>query len=175
MNQPIKAKNLPLFSIMDLDEFRRDTHLEDAVLSDFSVGWDLKIYLLFKQTAEFQDKITAKTPADYTVVELKMDWAGGEILDMAVFPLGRLKFQFHYLRAIGEDFLLFRARCAYRENGPEQNAWTVSRNGAVLSRFCLGDGIQDCVVKKMAPSLPATLTKVYLVITVGMNLWALAA
>ena len=148
MNQPIKAKNLPLFSIMDLDEFRRDTHLEDAVLSDFSVGWDLKIYLLFKQTAEFQDKITAKTPADYTVVELKMDWAGGEILDMAVFPLGRLKFQLHYLRAIGENFLLFRARCAYRENGPEQNAWTVSRNGAVLSCFCLGDGIQDCVVKK---------------------------
>ena len=148
MNQPIKAKNLPLFSIMDLDELRRETHLEDAVLSDFSVGWDQKIHLLFKQTAELQDKITAKTPADYTVVELKMDWTGGEILDMAVFPLGRLKFQFHYLRAIGEDFLLFRARCAYRENGPDQNAWIVSRDGAVLSRFCLGDGIQDCVVKK---------------------------
>ena len=100
MNQPIKAKNLPLFSIMDLNELRRDTHLEGAVLSDFSVGWDQKIYLLFKQTAESQDKITAKTPADYTVAELKMDWAGGEILDMAVFPLGRLKFQLHYLRAI---------------------------------------------------------------------------
>ena len=62
MNQPIKAKNLPLFSIMDLDELRRETHLEDAVLSDFSVGWDQKIHLLFKQTAELQDKITAKTP-----------------------------------------------------------------------------------------------------------------
>ena len=148
MNQPIKAKNLPLFSIMDLNELRRDPHLEDAVLSDFSVGWDQKIYLLFKQTAESQDKITAKTPADYTVAELKMDWVGGEILDMAVFPLGRLKFQLHYLRAIGENFLLFRARCAYRENGPEQNAWIVSRDGAVLSCFCLGDGIQDCVVKK---------------------------
>ena len=147
MNKPIKAKNLPLFSIMDLNELRRDTHLEDAVLSDFSMGWDQKIYLLFKQTTESQDKITAKTPADYTVAELKMDWAGGEILDMAVFPLGRLKFQLHYLRAIGENFLLFRARCAYRENGPEQNAWTVSRNGAVLSRFCLGDGIQNCAVK----------------------------
>lgn len=39
-------------------------------------------------------------------------------------------------------------KCAYRENGPDQNAWIVSRDGAVLSRFCLGDGIQDCVVKK---------------------------
>lgn len=175
MNQSIKAKILPLFPILDLNELRQETHLDDAMLSDFSVGWDQNVYLLFKQMAESEDKITAKTPAGYTVVELKMDWAGGEILDIAVFPLGRLKFQFRYVRAIGEEFLLFRARSAYRENGPDQNAWIVSRDGAVLSRFCLGDGIQDCVVKKMAPSLPATLTKAYLVITVGMNLWVLAA
>lgn len=148
MNQSIKAKILPLFPILDLNELRRETHLEDAVLSDFSVGWDQNVYLLFKQMAESQDKITAKTPAGYTVVELKMDWASGEVLDKAVFPLGRLKFQFRYMRAIGEEFLLFSARCAYRESGPEQNAWIVSRDGVVLSRFCLGDGIQDCVVKK---------------------------
>ena len=147
MNQPIKAKILPLFPILDLNELRRESHLEDAVLSDFSVGWDQNIYLLFKQMVESPDNITAKTPADYTVVELKVDWAGGKVLDRAVFPLGRLKFQLRYIRAIGEDFLLFRARCVYRESGPEQNAWIVSRNGAVLSRFCLGDGIQDCVVK----------------------------
>jgi len=148
MNQSIKAKILPLFPILDLNELRQETHLDDAMLSDFSVGWDQNVYLLFKQMAESQDKITAKTPAGYTVVELKMDWAGGEILDIAVFPLGRLKFQFRYVRAIGEEFLLFRARSAYRESGPDQNAWIVSRDGTVLSRFCLGDGIQDCVVKK---------------------------
>ena len=147
MNQSIKAKILPLFPILDLNKLRRETHLEDAVLSDFSVGWDQNIYLLFKQMAESQDKSTAKPPAGYTVVELKMDWAGGEILDIAVFPLGRLKFQFRYMRAIGEEFLLFRARSAYRESGPEQNAWIVSRDGTILSRFCLGDGIQNCVVK----------------------------
>ena len=143
MSKTLKTKNLPLFSIIDLDQLRQENHLEDAVLSDFSVGWDQNIYLLFKQMVESPDNITAKTPADYTVVELKVDWAGGKVLDRAVFPLGRLKFQLRYIRAIGEDFLLFRARCVYRESGPEQNAWIVSRNGAVLSRFCLGDGIQD--------------------------------
>ena len=148
MNKPMKAKNLPLFSIIDLDQLRRETHLEDAVQSDFSVGWDQNVYLLFKQMAESQYKITAKTPAGYTVVELKMDWACGKNLDIAGFPLGRLKFQFRYIRAICEEFLLFRARSAYQESGPDQNAWIVSRDGAVLSRFCLGDGIQDCVVKK---------------------------
>ena len=62
MNQSIKAKILPLFPILDLNELRQETHLEDAVLSDFSVGWDQNVYLLFKQMAESQDKITAKTP-----------------------------------------------------------------------------------------------------------------
>ena len=38
MNKPIKAKNLPLFSIIDLDQLRRENHLEDAVLSDFLHG-----------------------------------------------------------------------------------------------------------------------------------------
>ena len=71
MNQSIKAKILPLFPILDLNELRRETHLEDAVLSDFSVGWDQNVYLLFKQMAESQDKITAKPPAGYTVVELR--------------------------------------------------------------------------------------------------------
>ena len=33
MNQSIKAKILPLFPILDLNELRRETHLEDAVLS----------------------------------------------------------------------------------------------------------------------------------------------
>ncbi len=70
------------------------------------------------------------------------------MLETTLFPLGLLKFQFHYLRPAGDHFLLLGARCAYRENGPDQNAWIVSRDGAVLSRFCLGDGIQDCVVKK---------------------------
>ena len=29
MNKPIKAKNLPLFSIIDLDQLRREKHLEE--------------------------------------------------------------------------------------------------------------------------------------------------
>ena len=41
-------------------------------------------------------------------------------------------------RPAGDHVLLLGARCAYRENGPDQNAWIVSRDGAVLSRFCLG-------------------------------------
>ena len=75
-------------------------------------------------------------------MEIQLDWAEQRVLETTLFPLGLLKFQFHYLRPAGEHFLLLGARCAYRENGPDQNAWIVSRDGAVLSRFCLGDVIQ---------------------------------
>ena len=175
MNKPIIAKNLPLFSIIDLNELRRENHLEGARLTDFFTARDGKVYLLMEQPSGKQGEDRLKIPSIYTVVEIKVDWAEQRVLETSLFPIGLLKFQFHFLRPVGDHFLLLGARCAYRENGPDKNAWIVSRDGAVLSRFCLGDGIQDCVVKKMAPSLPATLTKVYLVIMVGMNLWALAA
>ena len=175
MNKPIKAKNLPLFPIIDLDQLRRENRLEGTEVTDFFTARDGKVYLLMEQPSETQGKDWLSTPSTYSAVEIQLDWAEQRVLETTLFPLGLLKFQFHYLRPAGDHFLLLGARCAYRENGPDQNAWIVSRDGAVLSRFCLGDGIQDCVVKKMAPSLPATLTKVYLVITVGMNLWVLAA
>lgn len=148
MNKPIKAKNLPLFSIIDLDQLRREKHLEGTEVTDFFTARDGKVYLLMEQPSETQGKDWLSTPSTYTAVEIQLDWAEQRVLETTLFPLGLLKFQFHYLRPAGDHFLLLGARCAYRENGPDQNAWIVSRDGAVLSRFCLGDGIQDCVVKK---------------------------
>ena len=148
MNKSLKAKNLPLFSIIDLDQLRRENHLEGTEVTDFFTARDGKVYLLMEQPSETQGKDWLSTPSTYTAVEIRLNWAEQRVLETTLFPLGLLKFQFHYLRPAGDHFLLLGARCAYRENGPDQNAWIVSRDGAVLSRFCLGDGIQDCVVKK---------------------------
>ena len=35
MNKPTKAKNLPLFSIIDLDQLRRENYLEGTEVTDF--------------------------------------------------------------------------------------------------------------------------------------------
>ena len=148
MNKPIKGKNLPLFPIIDLDQLRRENRLEGTEVTDFFTARDGKVYLLMEQPSETQGKDLLSTPSTYTAVEIQLDWAEQRVLETTLFPLGLLKFQFHYLRPAGDHFLLLGARCAYRKNGPDQNAWIVSRDGTVLSRFCLGDGIQDCVVKK---------------------------
>lgn len=147
MSKSLKPKNLSLFSIIDLTELRRENHLEDATLTDFSVATNQNIYLLMEQSSGKQGKERFGNSSLYTVVEIKLDWAEQRLLETTLFPLGLLKSQFHYLRPVGDHFLLLGARCAYRENGPDNNAWIVSRDGAILSRFCLGDGIQNCVVK----------------------------
>ena len=163
MSKILKTENLPLFSIIDLDELRRANHLDSTILTDFYVASNQNVYLLMGQPPREQGKRGkdwTRASSVYTVVEIKMDWMKQQVLQtalfslgllkfqFALFSLGLLKFQFHYLRPAGDHFLLLGARCAYRKNGPDQNAWIVSRDGTVLSRFCLGDGIQDCVVKK---------------------------
>ena len=57
MNKPIKAKNLPLFSIIDLDQLRRENNLEgtevpffDTIVSYFyyNIYMKLSSYLPFR-------------------------------------------------------------------------------------------------------------------------------
>ena len=148
MNKPIKGKNLPLFPIIDLDQLRRENRLEGTEVTDFFTARDGKVYLLMEQPSETQGKDWLSTPSTYTAVEIQLDWAEQRVLETTLFPLGLLKFQFHFLRPVGDHFLLLGARCAYRENGPDTNTWIVSRDGMVRSRFCFGDGIQNCTVKE---------------------------
>ena len=147
MSKTLKTQNLLLFSIIDLEQLRRENHLEEAVPMDFSVAWNRNIYLLMVQPSGRQGGDWIRTPSTYTVVEIKMDWVEQRVLEIMLFPIGLLKFQFHFLRPVGDHFLLLGARSAYRENGPDHNAWIIGRDGAVQSRFCLGDGIQNCAVK----------------------------
>ena len=94
MNKPIKAKNLPLFSIIDLDQLRREKHLEGTEVTDFFTARDGKVYLLMEQPSETQGKDWLSTPSTYTAVEIQLDWAEQRVLETTLFPLGLLKFSF---------------------------------------------------------------------------------
>ena len=62
MNKPIKAKNLPLFSIIDLNQLRREKHLEGTEVTDFFTARDGKVYLLMEQPSETQGKDSWGSP-----------------------------------------------------------------------------------------------------------------
>lgn len=139
-----QAEPLPLFPLLNLSELCREHGLTDVRLTDFSVGWDGRAYLLFAQGPEGRGE---EQNSFYTAALLDMDWADGRVADTAVYPLGVLGDSFHFLQPLNEDFLLVGARCSYGESGPEQNALLLRRDGTIRSRFCLGDGILACVTK----------------------------
>ena len=70
MSKTIKTKDLPLFSIIDIDQLRLENHLENAVRTDFSVAWDRNVYLLMEQPSRKQGKDWLRVPSIYTVVEI---------------------------------------------------------------------------------------------------------
>ena len=87
MNKILKTKKLPLFSILDLNELRRENHLEGARLTDFFTARDGKVYLLMEQPSETQGKDWLSTPSTYTAVEIQLDWAEQRVLETTLFPL----------------------------------------------------------------------------------------
>jgi len=151
MNKPIKAKNLPLFSIIDLDQLRREKHLEGTEVTDFFTARDGKVYLLMEQPSETQGKDWLSTPSTYTAVEIQLDWAEQRVLETTLFPLGLLKFQFHYLRPAGDNFLLLGGRCAYRGEGraPAASSHPTSPIANPLR------SIRTCGLKSVRTTLPS--------------------
>ena len=66
---------------------------------------DGKVYLLMEQPPETQAKDWLSTPSTYSAVDIQLDWVEQRVLETTLFPLGLLKFQFHYLRPAGDHFL----------------------------------------------------------------------
>lgn len=114
------------------------------------LGYDGNIYvLLSSHIPERIDGMFVNTVAnsDYSALVLIADWQNEEIISHSLVKLGRHRMNFHFLQPIGDDFLLLGARCEYsKTRGPEMNAAIVNSSGEVLCEFCLGDGIEDCIV-----------------------------
>ncbi|MBQ9535949.1 MAG: hypothetical protein IJU78_08910 [Clostridia bacterium] len=114
------------------------------------LGYDGNIYvLLSSHIPERIDGMFVNTVAnsEYSALVLIADWQNEEIISHSLVKLGRYRMNFHFLQPIGDDFLLLGARCAYsKTRGPEMNAAIVNSSGEMLCEFCLGDGIEDCIV-----------------------------
>lgn len=134
----MRKKGYPVFALPSLAELQQK--FPHMTLADFSVGWNGNAYLLFYS-------VDSESLVDYIVAELLIDWEKQCCLGQNLYPLGAQEFTYHFVQALGEDFLLVGARAAYRSGNPEQNGLVIGRDGGVKRKMCLGDGIQNCVVK----------------------------
>ena len=117
-----------------------------------SIGYDDKIYILLNEKIPKRiDGMFVNTESNsrYSIIVVDVDWDQYEIKDHTFYNLGKHEMNFHMVQPIENNILLLGARCYNDEkNGPEKNAIIVNYSGNILKEYCLGDGINDCIVCK---------------------------
>lgn len=119
-------------------------------LVNIQIGYDEKVYILL--SAQIPERIqgmfvNTEANSEYSAICLTVDWENEMITHHELLEFWVHKMNFHFIQPIGDNILLLGARCRYRkENSPEMNAVIVDFEGNIQSEFCLGDGIQDCIV-----------------------------
>lgn len=138
-----------MFKILNINELRQSYNIKNSVLVDFYVGYDDNIYLLFSMTPPERINgmfVDTTANANYYAFRIIMDWYKQTYVTLSFYDLGQRKFNYHFIRPLGDYFLLLGARCIYyNENNIEQNALILDENNNVIREMCLGDGIEDCI------------------------------
>ncbi len=116
------------------------------------IGYDEKLYILL--SSHIPERINGmfvdtKADSHYSAIIMDVDWYEGMIIGHRLVDLGFHKMNFHMIQPIKDNILLLGARCHYHvAGGPEMNAVIVDLQGNRIKEFCLGDGIEDCIVTK---------------------------
>lgn len=119
-------------------------------LVNIQIGYDERVYILL--SASIPERIqgmfvNTEANAEYSAICITVDWYDGRVVEHQMMEFGVHKMNFHYIQPIGENILLLGARCRYKKDvGPENNGVIVDTAGNVQNEFCIGDGIQDCIV-----------------------------
>ncbi len=131
----------------DINEiFRR---YDAANFVNMQIGYDGRIYILFN--AKIPERINGMfvpTVSDsrYCVLALDADWDSGRITGESFYDLGMQKMNYHFVQKVSDGILLVGSRCMCVDGVGENNAAVFDEHGSVLREYCLGDGIEDCIV-----------------------------
>lgn len=143
-------KNIHMTSYIDFKELLKGYDLSKDSVVNIQIGYDERVYILLNSHIPERIQgmfVNTKANAKYSVIRLSVDWEMGEVVHHELLELGHHSMNFHFIQPIGEHILLLGARCMYYEKpGPEKNAVIADEMGNVVKKFCLGDGIQDCIV-----------------------------
>lgn len=126
--------------------------IEKYTFVNGGIGYDDEVYFLFSEhVPERIGGMFVDTQANtrYMAVHGIVDWINEELVYDECLDFGIHEMNYHHIQAIGENILLLGARSRILKNGMyEENACIVNRHGEILQAFCLGDGIEDCIVTR---------------------------
>jgi hypothetical protein len=97
-----------VFKIINLKELETDLNMKKIFCFDFCVGYDHAVYLLLSAQPpmkEYGNDLQFKYK-EYYAVRLKMDWEKQLVLNKEIYSLGKMPYEFCFLRPLDDDFLL---------------------------------------------------------------------
>lgn len=149
-NEITDTAKVSFANFVDMNELLNLHNATELSVADINIGYDKKVYILLSSNIPNRiDGMFVNTVAHayYFVLELSVDWESGILTSSNYYELGRHEPNFHYIQPFKDKLLLLGARSFYRsDSGGEKNAFIVDRIGEVYSKFCLGDGIAECIV-----------------------------
>ena len=136
---------------IDYRELCKRHDLENKELVTIQIGSDEKIYFLFNEKIpERIDGMFVPTESNsaFFVLVLDVDWNTERIINENCYSMGMMKMNYHFIQPINDKLLLVSSRCSYNHGDPEENAAIADYQGNIINEFCLGDGINNCLVRE---------------------------
>lgn len=141
LSNPVSIKNLKI-----------KHNIGGYTLARISIGYNDEVYFLFSDndSEQVSEKNTdAQSNSKYIVVHGIVDWSAEELIQDECFDLGVHKTNHYLIQSIDDNILLLGARTGVLKNDDnENNAFIINTRGEITRAFCLGDGIEDCIVTK---------------------------
>lgn len=116
------------------------------------IGYNDEVYFLFSEHVPERIRgmfVDTQANTRYMAVHGIVDWINEELVYDECLDFSIHEMNYHHIQPIGENILLLGARSRILKNGMyEENACIVNQQGEILQAFCLGDGIEDCIVTR---------------------------
>lgn len=141
LSNPVSIKNL-----------KKKHSIDEYTLIRTCIGYNDEVYFLFSgnDSGQVGEKNTnAQSNSKYMMIHGIVDWSEEELIQDECFDLGVHKTNHYLIQPIGDNILLLGARTGVLKNSSyENNAFIINTRGEITKAFCLGDGIEDCIVTK---------------------------
>ena len=145
-------KTIQLSNPVSIKNLKMKHNIGGYTLVRTCIGYNDEVYFLFSGNVSEQiDEKNTSAPSNskYVVVHGIVDWSEEKLIQDDCLDLGVHKTNHYLIQSIDDNILLLGARTGVLKNDDnENNAFIINTRGEIMRAFCLGDGIEDCIVTK---------------------------
>lgn len=147
-----KMKTIQLTNPVSIKSLKKKHNIDDYALARLCIGYNDEVYFLFSGSISDQSSgkyANTQANASYVVIHGIVDWSREELIYDECFDLGVHTINYYFIQPIDDSLLLLGARTGLLKSGIyKNNAIILNMRGEILKEFCLGDGIEDCIVTR---------------------------